>query len=571
MATFSFDGSASRTINFNATVDRAVLDLNVDELASLSENRDTNTVSIVATSGAVLTLVGTNFAALRANDALVAGFDSDIVLDIGTDGFNSLEGNVVVGLGTGDEIEGTNGDDLLFGNQGSDLIEGGRGSDRLYGGLGNDTLTARADGNDATQTTLAVGGLGSDSIEIAGSFANNNADAAFNASGAAYVGSATVFGGNEAGDPLDGDDRIGVRLGDTGSALIYGNGGADRIVVTGNGDVSVFGGLGNDTVDVTADSALVYGGLGGDTITVALATAGDSATVYGGNGADDTADGADIISVTGGAGTSATVYGNAGNDVVTLDGGATSTGRFEVYAGQGNDVVTGDLGNGSVVYGGLGIDNIDVDVFSTTPASVTVYGGNGSADAADGADIIQVSVGAGVTNGVAGDDSAIVYGNGGNDVIVVTSQDGGAGQATVYGGAGNDTIDAGDVLDAVVFGGVGNDVFLTSDTAAAIADGSAVTVADFTLGQDRVDFGATPTTSVQTITTAANVQIDDIADASGQVNFLVGVGGAVAVRVTSGDLAGSTVIFGDADGAPGGDGVIVLSGFTGNLTTADFA
>ena len=111
------------------------------------------------------------------------------------------------------------------------------------------------------------------------------------------------------------------------SAVIYGNGGDDTINVGGDGDVTVFGGVGADTIDVSADHASILGGLGADDITVdttGAAAGGDDVTVYGGNGINDAGDEGDTIAVTIDDGQTAHVYGNAGDDTITLDGAAVN-------------------------------------------------------------------------------------------------------------------------------------------------------------------------------------------------------------------------------------------------------
>jgi Ca2+-binding RTX toxin-like protein len=68
-----------------------------------------------------------------------------------------------------------------------------------------------------------------------------------------------------------------------------------------------------------------------------------------------------------------------------------------------------------------------------------------------------------------------LYGSAADDVLI-----GGAGNDQIYGGAGNDTLQDGAGVD-VLYGGAGADTFLMT------ADGKVNTIADFTLGQDKID------------------------------------------------------------------------------------
>ncbi|GAB3248406.1 calcium-binding protein [Kineosporia babensis] len=144
-------------------------------------------------------------------------------------------------------------------------------------------------------------------------------------------------------------------------------------------------------------------GAGADTYTATRPNALDAA-ISGG-------DGVDTIN----AGTGAYVAAGAGNDLVTLIGGAA-----EVHGEDGNDLINGGVGDDSL-HGEAGDD--------------VIYGN-------DGDDYIVG--GAGNDELYGGKHNDTIYGNTGNDTIYGNSGDdyisGGAGVDTISGGAGNNTI-----------------------------------------------------------------------------------------------------------------------------------
>ncbi|WP_182085671.1 calcium-binding protein [Aureimonas sp. ME7] len=534
MANYPFNGTESQTVAFDPAQDRVILNLNAADIASISEDARGNSISIISTSGAVLTLTGVTFAALTTSN-IIAGLQSDIVLDYGTAGddagLNSLEGNVVLGLAGNDELAASADGSVLFGNQGNDELDNaGFSNVRLYGGQDADTLTLdfAAAADSANDSSLLVGGLGLDEITVGTAFA--------------YSGDVTVYGGNESNDPTDGADTITAALSNTGTALIYGNGGSDEITVTGLGSATIFGGQGDDTVAFTGNSASIVGGLGEDEITVT--TAGDDAavTVYGGNGNNDRLDGADVINVGLTAdGDSAVIYGNAGEDVITV----TGLGNATVFGGADDDQIT-FTGNSASIVGGLGGDTLTVTT-AGSDATVTVVGGNGTTDAADGDDIISVTL-------TTADDTAVVYGNGGDDEITID----GLGLATVFGGQGNDTLIINSSLNHVLTGGAGDDTFDFSGAADTTAADEIVSITDFTFGEDTIVFDAAAAVTSVVQTTLAT---GDFAAITGAASATAGA--VTLVTVSSGDLAGTYAVYDDQ--------VVEVTGFTGTISADSFS
>jgi serralysin len=191
--------------------------------------------------------------------------------------------------------------------------------------------------------------------------------------------------------------------------MLHGQGSNDTIDA-GDGNDSVFGGIGEVDADDGNDSLI--GGLGQDVI---YGNSGAD-TIFGGRSGADSIDGAD--SIHGGLGNDI-VYGNAGNDILSGDIGVDI-----IFAGLGDDTV---YGGANAVFPNDEADllhgNTGNDLLFGNGGNDTIFGGNGAASPVDGNDTIYGGVG-----------NDIIYGNGGDDVL-----DGNIGNDTLYGGVGNDT------------------------------------------------------------------------------------------------------------------------------------
>ena len=382
---------------------------------------------------------------------------------------------------------------------------------------------------------------------------------------------------------------------------IFANAGDDTVLFykpTGaNQHTTVWAGLGNDDVLTGAAQGTVrlFGNGGNDTLNASGST-GDI-TLYGGNGTNDSTDGADTL-ITGLG--NAKVYGNAGADSINFDdfsGTATQT----IYAGLGNDTVQGDAdGAGSrgilQIFGNAGNDIIDV---SSHHGIVTVFGGNGLDDSTDGADSITASAFEATSR-------TVIYGNGGNDTInLTTGVVDGAGVA-IYGGLGNDLVNIagarGAASSLTIYGNAGNDTFNINDGALTV---------DATTG-----FGGFEKSDVVNITLNGGSATDIVASGGGvslvlhnaaangeyvfigytgsitDKNFVISDGSVLQINTgakatLSGNTHGDQLIagaFGDtlngaagndilrggesADSIAGGDGVDTMYGNEGNDTIA---
>ncbi|HZY67601.1 MAG TPA: hypothetical protein VFE52_03395, partial [Devosia sp.] len=284
MAIYTFNGTENVVID-DLDIENDLINLEGLEASDIATVQDTPAgARITTTSGVTLTIAGFTLAELGGDDGPEANFFPFDLLLLGDsdDDYiyaDSDAGSVIVGLDDEDDLYGDTGDDLILGNQDDDYITGNGGSDRLFGGQGDDTIYAVGDfDTDEGTSTLIYGGLGEDTI-YAGSYGFGPV--------VGSEGDYTIYGGNGSADADDEDDVINVALNEGGSALVYGNGGDDEIIINGYGDAeSGYGGFAYGG-DVT-----VYGGQGDDLIVAGTPSEGpfggfiDSAVLVGGKDGD---------------------------------------------------------------------------------------------------------------------------------------------------------------------------------------------------------------------------------------------------------------------------------------------
>ncbi len=207
--------------------------------------------------------------------------------------------------------------------------------------------------------------------------------------------------------------------------------------------------IGNDTIKGTSAADTINALNGADLV----CAGGGNDTINGGDGADIIfgEDGNDIIN---GENGTDQLIGQAGND--TIDGGNDAD---YVNGGDGNDIITNVLGGNDTLEGGPGDDVItggaDIDIIIGHEGDDTLSGGAGldylwggpgldsydggpDRDTLDGNDAGE-DIGE-VMNGGAGDDD--ILGFGGNDTLI-----GGLGGDYLWGSTGLDTFDGGDGSD----------------------------------------------------------------------------------------------------------------------------
>jgi len=156
------------------------------------------------------TSVGAPIAGTNGNDPLVGTAAGETIMAMGGDD------NVVAGAG----------DDVVNGGAGNDFLSGEAGRDMMFGGDGDDTMLGGSDAD------MLYGDAGND--RILGEDGNDLIDAG--------TGSDTVIGGA-------GDDRIMASVND-GNDVYYGD--------------DMVGGVGSDTLDMSAITANITANLGGN-------------------------------------------------------------------------------------------------------------------------------------------------------------------------------------------------------------------------------------------------------------------------------------------------------------------
>jgi Ca2+-binding RTX toxin-like protein len=371
-------------------------------------------------------------------------------------------GDRLFGEADNDVLLGKGGIDLLFGGAGDDTLTGGDGDDQMFGEAGNDRMIW----NPGDDSDLMEGGDGVDTAEV-------------NGGNGSEVFTATANGARVRFDRLD-PAPFFLDIGTTEKLVVNMNGGDDTFSATGNLaaliGVTVDGGTGNDTILGGNGNDLLLGGDGNDFIDgnqgtdTALLGAGDDVFQW------DPGDGNDVVE------------GQAGTDTLLFNG--SNIGEIVDIAANGERVrltrnvanIVMDLNDIETIsvnaLGGADIVNVG-DLSGTDVATVNVGlaavggGGDGAADIVNvsgsgAANAIDV-VGAGTSYSVLGlpalvnvtgsegaNDTLVVNGLGGNDIISAATLAAGITRLTLDGGAGNDTLIGSGGADTLI-GGDGND------------------------------------------------------------------------------------------------------------------
>ena len=254
-------------------------------------------------------------------------------------------------------IRGNAGDDvLIFSNVKNSIINANSDNDditisgnivksELYGGRQKDTITV-----DKSTTSLIRGDANEDKITINGNL------------------NGTIINGNAD------NDQIIINSMNIESSTVYGGQGDDKIDISSDA-VYVTGGKGNDDINLTSSERhTIYGGRGGDSI-----NSNSTKALFIDAGADQ-----DTIILTGVGARSAihSVDGGAGNVVLIgktvkelLDGGTEDNGQDTIDSAGGDDTIYGRAGNDLIKLGSQGNALIhagaDNDVIEVTLASLT--------------------------------------------------------------------------------------------------------------------------------------------------------------------------------------------------------
>lgn len=485
---------------------------------------------------------------------------SEVQEIIGLDGDDTIEsainakepGSTIFGNAGNDYIRSRGIGDRVFGGRGNDTIINENGKAIIYGDLGNDVIIA----NDSNTTVFGGRSFGEPSAEdgenILWSFGGKNIliGGGGNDSIIGNVGNDTMAGGN-------GDDTI--RSGPVGKSFLFGNKGKDFIFsrAQDNPD-TMFGGQGNDVIEVTAESTadapLLFGGVGDDSLMV-MGSVNNAILVADVNpdgtfGGSDGDEGNNYLFIKAGEGHQ--LFGNAGND--TLELGVNVTTRVSMFGGRGDDYIFGgsDASYSELqIFGGRGSDTI---MFEGSVSQSVIWGDNNFSTEGFGDNVIIVSGDGNTLRG--GNDNTTPENAGQNKITLAAGSDN-----LLIGGPGGDFLSgSGAGENNTLQGGVGNDTFFFGKNQTITSEGGA----NFYRG-----FGADKGQEVEVTTQ------DDIA---GEANFVVR-GDASGfreiekggVRTPDTDKRQSISITVDASGTTrtgGGDDIFELGSVSGLVTSS---
>ena len=376
-----------------------------------------------------------------------------------------------------DVIRGNSGNNRIRGLGGNDTLRGEAGDDRLEGGNGNDIINP---GHNDLGHDIVHGSAGDDRI-------------IYTDSGVSAYQELTYSELSTGGIVATIDGSVNFAMVDKGAA------GTDTTVDIANplnaAVVRPFGGFGlygttfDDTYHLTVDDQWmqVGGAAGNDTFDLQIRGYGGVAIDY-----EDARNG---IRVDLGAGT---VYEDGFGDRDTI---VANRGHGPVVLGsEFSDVMVGDENNNTFI-GRQGDDDIDGGSGSDSLHFSYLAGSPGYSVSVDNLNVdLEAGTATGTWNGGAFSYriSSIenVRGHMGNDVIR-----GNSGNNRIWGLGGNDTL-RGEAGDDRLEGGNGNDIFIFG-----LQHGDD-TIADFTNGEDRIDFNELDLSSHSDVTSAATSKSD---------------------------------------------------------------
>lgn len=438
-------GNVNFTLTNSSLVGMGTDSLVSIETATLLGGTGNNLIDATASSRSV-TLYGG-----AGNDTLLGGTAADFISgQAGNDSLSSGDGN--------DSVFGVDGNDLINSGLGTDSVDGGNGNDTISGDDGNDTLLGGF-GNDS------ILGLAGDDL-LLGGFGNDNLQ------------------GGDGNDDLNGEgDNDDFLTGGLGDDTVRGGAGIDRVTESADANFTLTSntltGLGTDTI-IAIESAFLTGGASANTINTTAFTG--QVTVFGGAGNDTITTGAFADLVIGDDGNDS-VDAGAGNDILLGAAGSDT-----LKGNDGNDTVQGQGGSLDMLYGGNGSDFVDGGV-----GNDTLFGDDGSDTlvGGDGADLMFGGLSNDSLLGGLGNDS--LFGEAGNDTLNGgadnDSLDGGDGDDGLSGFTGNDTMVGGYGRDTL-FGGDGNDIVIGAADADTCIGGTGADTVNGNGGFDKIVGGS---------------------------------------------------------------------------------
>lgn len=442
------------------------------------------------------------FASGIQDATLNAKGDNDSIIG---EGSATLTGN---GFAIGNGIEtsrvfAADGDDSISAIGTGNGIEFGQGTgvgvvtSQVFGGAGKDIISLAGIGN-STSTALGFGLVGSvlnsgaddDTVKIKAEVAG----AGLSDGTSTGVDRSTVTG-------ADGNDSIDIQA--LSLLEFFPPQGQKAIAEGAKDDSKIFGGAGNDNINLLAQSrgdevsstgvsaSRVVGLIGDDIITITADADGlnaSDATGITGDSFIGGGDGSDQIKIVtdalGGGPTSgspnaigvkgSTVFGGFGDDVITLE--TNSSGTF--------GKATGISAQDSTIAGGLGNDTITLNTNAGSNGGGTANGLlNSRILAGDGDDTITVETSSRGEDAISGSGSSAkdseIFGGLGDDTITLRMSFGRGYEledTLIAGGQGDDTIDAG-IGNGTIRGGAGTDTVVLDFLDRAVPEDKAFSVA----------------------------------------------------------------------------------------------
>ena len=313
----------------------------------------------------------------------------------------------------------------------------------------------------------------------------------------------------------------------------YGTGGA---AFTGN--LTVYGGLGDDTLTGGDGNDTFYGDLGNDTMNGG--TINSDGDVYNGGGGT-----ADVVTYAARSAALTITVGAGAADGET----ATETDDIKVdveivRGGTGNDTFTGEAG-AQTFYGGAGNDTFDMGLLASTGAGAdTVYGeaGTDTVTYASRLELVVVTMDLNVAN-----DGNTAEGDNVHDDVENFICPTGAVVCTVTGNGADNTITGGAGAD-VLAGGAGDDTFVMGATAGIGAGADTISGG---VGVDTVTFasyGAVITVTMSGVASQASKVIGlDVENLTCPTASACTVTGNVSANRIVGSSAADTINGSDGD------------------------
>ncbi|NJC41309.1 serralysin [Brevundimonas alba] len=490
------------------------------------------------------------------------------------------------GTPNADSLNGTTGADTINGLDGDDLINAGLGNDTVDGGTGVDTAVfsgtmAGSTVSTAAGVTTVNGPDGVDSLSNVERLRFSDGTLIVGAGGGQYyagTANADAITGTAFNDQIESAGSDDTITGGAGADAIDGGGGTDTAVYSGARSAY--------TISFAAGVTTITGPDGTDTLTnverlqfadgfYTIAGAPIMNPINGTAGADTLTGTAGFDAISGGGGDD-TLTGGGSNDTISGDAGTDTA----VFSGLRSAYTVSTVGGTTTVTGPDGTDTLTtVERLRFDDITLIVGAGGGqyfagtpNNDAFVGtafADEFQGAGGADVINGQAGDD--LIVGGDGDDQLTA-----GGGVDVLFGGLGADALsgDSGDQL----WGEDGDDTLVVTGSAASagvlISGGTGVDTAvlngvsaqvDLSAGTGSVGSTAVSIFATENVTVGGTTAAVRTVSGSSGANTLAAAAGSAFAVVFDG-RGGDDVLTGanGSDSLTGGEGDDTLRGGAGS-------